>query len=78
MPIGEQALHRCTTTRADSEEALLGSWLASLLPAHSGRNFEVIARRTSEQPENSLFSLTLRVELLRDGRCRHRAGNRYA
>ena len=32
-------------TRAESDEQLLESWLASLLSAHSRRNFEVTARR---------------------------------
>jgi hypothetical protein len=42
-------------TRAESDEALLKSWLRSLNSRHSQRNFEVIARRfLAELPEGRL------------------------
>ena len=49
-------------TRAESDEALLKSWLRSLGSPHTQRNFEVTARRfLAELPEGGL-------------RCRHRRG----
>jgi hypothetical protein len=37
-------LRRCPRRRADSDEALLQSWLASLHSKHSRRNFKVTAQ----------------------------------
>jgi hypothetical protein len=52
-------------TRADNDEALLQSWLSSLLSAHSRRNFEVTARRfLTELPARGLRAA--RVEDVRD------------
>jgi integrase/recombinase XerD len=52
-------------TRAETDEQLLESWLASLNSAHSRRNFEVTARRfLAELPRGGLRSA--RVEDVRD------------
>jgi integrase len=52
-------------SRADSDEALLKSWLRSLNSSHSQRNFEVTARRfVAELPEGGLRAAT--VEDVRD------------
>jgi integrase/recombinase XerD len=52
-------------TRADNDEQLLESWLASLPSAHSRRNFEVTARRfLAELPDAGLRGAT--VEDVRD------------
>jgi integrase/recombinase XerD len=52
-------------TRAESDEQLLESWLASLLSAHSRRNFEVTARRfLDELPAGGLRGAT--IEDVRD------------
>jgi hypothetical protein len=52
-------------TRAESDEQLLESWLASLLSAHSRRNFEVTARRfLAELPAGGLRGAT--IEDVRD------------
>ena len=52
-------------TRAESDEALLKSWLRSLNSPHSQRNFEVTARRfLAELPEGGLR--TAAVEDVRD------------
>ena len=47
-------------TRAESDEQLLESWLASLLSEHSRRNFEVTARRfLAELPAAGLRGATI-------------------
>jgi integrase/recombinase XerD len=52
-------------TRAESDEALLKSWLRSLGSPHTQRNFEVTARRfLAELPEGGLRAAT--VEDVRD------------
>jgi integrase/recombinase XerD len=52
-------------TRAESDEQLLQSWLASLLSQHSRRNFETTARRfLAELPSGGLRTAT--VEDVRD------------
>ena len=52
-------------TRAESDEALLKSWLRSLGSQHTQRNFEVTARRfLAELPEGGLRAAT--VEDVRD------------
>jgi integrase/recombinase XerD len=52
-------------TRAESDEALLKSWLRSLNSPHTQRNFEVTARRfLAELPEGGLRAAT--VEDVRD------------
>jgi integrase/recombinase XerD len=52
-------------TRAESDEQLLESWLASLLSTHSRRNFEVTTRRfLGELPAGGLRSAT--IEDVRD------------
>jgi len=52
-------------TRAESDEQLLESWIASLTSAHSRRNFEVTARRfLAELPAGGLRAAT--VEDTRD------------
>ncbi len=53
------------STRAESDEALLKSWLRSLNSRHTQRNFEVTARRfLAELPEGGLRAAT--VEDVRD------------
>jgi integrase/recombinase XerD len=60
-------------TRADSDEALLQSWFASLTSAHTRRNFEVTARRfLAELPAAGLRGAT--VEDVRDALGRITAG----
>jgi site-specific recombinase XerD len=60
-------------TRAANDESLLQSWLASLLSAHSKRNFEVTARRfLAELPAGGLRAAT--VEDTRDALSRITAG----
>jgi integrase/recombinase XerD len=52
-------------TRADSDEALLKSWVRSLGSSHTQRNFEVTARRFLAQlPEEGLRAAT--IENVRD------------
>jgi hypothetical protein len=52
-------------TRADSDDALVRSWLASLTSPHSWRNFEVTARRfLAEPPDGGLGAAA--IEDVRD------------
>jgi len=65
LPAPVQITSLAKATRADSDEQLLQSWLASLLSQHSRRNFETTARRfLAELPSGALRAAT--VEDVRD------------
>jgi integrase/recombinase XerD len=73
--MAEVPAHRIVSaaTRANSDETLLASWLASLGSAHSRRNFEMTARKfLAELPAEGLRSAT--VEDVRDALNRITAG----